>query len=473
MTKDNLQLKMFDELREKEIFELAKTYAFNYLDKIGERVVFPTQDALDNLKIFEEELPLSTSNTKSVIGLLNKYGSPATVAQTGGRYFGFVNGGAIPAGLAAKWIGDFWDQNTSMQVISPISSKLEVVVEKWLRQLFGLPERTVAGFVSGSFSAIFCGLLAARYRILKRQDWDVNEKGLRNSPPIRVITSRQTHSTVLKSIGLLGLGKENIEWVDVDDQGRIIPEKIPRLDDRTILILQAGNVNSGCYEDFEKICRLASDANSWVHIDGAFGLWAAAVASLKQLTKGMELANSWSVDGHKTLNTPYDCGIVLCEDKEALVSALHMSGSYIITGNERDGMFYTPEMSRRARIVELWAVMKFLGREGIDEMVLGLYQRALQFAEELRAYHFEILNDVVFNQVLVYYKTDEFTMKILRVLQELRVCWCGNSEWQGKKVIRISVCSWATTREDITKSVESFVLAREKAIKELDAVKVS
>jgi glutamate/tyrosine decarboxylase-like PLP-dependent enzyme len=460
----NIQSQMLEEISQKEIFELAKKYAYRYQQAVGERNVYPTQGALDNLRVFDEDLPQSPSSASQVIELLDRYGSPATVAQTGGRYFGFVNGGVVPAGLAAKWLADFWDQNTAMQVLSPISAKLEIVVEKWLKQLFGLPERTVAGFVSGSFSATFCGLAAARYRVLQRQNWDVNEKGLTNAPPIRIITSTQIHSTVIKAIGLLGLGKEHIEWVDVDNQGRIIPEMIPGLDDKSILVLQAGNVNSGCFEDFEKICADANKANAWIHVDGAFGLWAGAVASLRHLTKGIERANSWSVDGHKTLNTPYDSGIVLCEDKEAMVSALHMSASYIMLGQDRDGMFYTPEMSRRARIIELWAVMKYLGKEGIDEMVLGLHQRAIQFATALQKEGFQILNEVVFNQVLVYYQSDDVTMNIMQNVQDQRVCWCGSSLWLGKKVIRLSICSWATTQDDVRKSVDSFKKARDLAI---------
>jgi glutamate/tyrosine decarboxylase-like PLP-dependent enzyme len=338
---------------------------------------------------------------------------------------------------------------------------LEVVVEKWMNQLLGLPETTAAGFVSGSFSATLCGLAAARYRILNRQGWDINEKGLYNAPPIRIVTSKQAHSTILKAITILGLGKASIEWVEVDEQGRIIPELMPALDANTILTLQAGNVNSGCFEDIELLCTRANEANAWVHIDGAFGLWVAAVDSLKHLTKGLEKADSWAVDGHKSLNTPYDCGIVLCKDRDALVSALHMSGSYIQLGSERDGMFYTPEMSRRARIVELWAVMKFLGKSGINEMVLGLHHRAVQFAEELKQEGFEILNDVVFNQVLVYCQTDEKTLAILEKVQEQRDCWCGSSVWKNKKVIRISVCSWATTQEDVSRSVQSFVRAKQ------------
>lgn len=455
----NIQSNMFEEMASKEMFELAKEFAYEYQEGIAKRNVYPSQEAIDHLKFFEEELPVSNASAESIINLLAQYGSPATVAQTGGRYFGFVNGGVIPVALAVKWLTDFWDQNTGMQVISPVSSKLEVVVEKWLVQLFNLPAGTAAGFVSGSFVASYCGLAAARYRILKRNGWDINEKGLYHAPKIRIITSKQAHSTVAKAISLLGLGKENIEWVNVDAQGRIITREIPQPDENTIIILQAGNVNSGCFEDFNTICDLAKKYNSWVHIDGAFGLWAKASYPLAHLASGIEKADSWAVDGHKTLNTPYDCGIVMCKDKDALASALHMSGSYIVKGNERDGMFYTMEMSRRARIVELWAVMKYLGRDGISELVMQLHSRAAQFAEELKENGFEILNDVVFNQVLVHYKSDEDTLTILDSIQKQRVCWCGPSEWQGKKVIRISVCSWATTEEDITKSVQSFVNA--------------
>lgn len=448
---------MYSEMHDRSIFDRAHSFSHQYLENIFDRDVFPTEEAIKNLAQFEEEMPSEPMEAMDVINELNKYGSPATVSQLGGRYFGFVNGSAVPAGLAAKSLSTFWDQNAGMQVISPISAKLETIVESWLNQLFDLPPGTAAGFVSGTSMATFCGLAAGRYRQLKRLGWDINEEGLFNAPQLRVVTSKQAHSTVLKAVALLGFGKNNIEWVDVDDQGRIMPELIPELDERTILILQAGNVNSGSFEEFEIICDKARKANAWVHIDGAFGLWAGAVEELKYLTRGIEKANSWAVDGHKTLNTPYDCGIVLCEDKEALVSALHMSGSYIILGDQRDGMFYTPEMSRRARIIELWATMKYLGRKGINEMVYGMHERAVQFAEALeQSDGFEVLNDVVFNQVIVRCETDELTIGTMARIQDLRQCWVGGSSWNGRKVIRISVCSWATTQEDVVRSVKSF-----------------
>lgn len=452
---------MRQEMTDKKIFNQAKEYAFDYADKALERGVYPTEEAIEKLGIFDERLPGKTEDPSGIIELLHKYGSPATVAQIGGRYFGLVNGGVIPTALAVKWLNDFWDQNTPLFVTSPITSKLEAVAESWLKELFGLPESTVAGFVSGTSMSILCGLAAARFRIYQRLNWDINSRGFLNAPRVRIVAGLHAHATVLKAIALLGFGKDTIEWVDVDDQGRMMPDKIPVLDERTILVLQAGNVNSGSFDHFNEICEKAQKTNAWIHIDGAFGLWAAGSEELKYLTSGIEKADSWSVDGHKTLNTPYDCGIVMCRDKEALVSALQATGSYIVYGENRDGMLYTPEMSRRARATELWATMKYLGREGISELVYRLHERAKQFADGLSENGFNILNEVVFNQVLVACDSDPETEETLKNLQELRECWCGGSQWFDKKVIRISVCSWATTEEDVRRSVLSFVKARD------------
>ncbi|MCF7568704.1 pyridoxal-dependent decarboxylase [Sabulilitoribacter arenilitoris] len=314
MKDDIIQNQMFQEIKNKEIFKQAHQYTFDYLDNIFDRNVYPTDEALANLSKFDEEFPQESTRASSVLYMLNQYGSPATTATLGGRYHGFVIGSALPVGLAAKNLGTIWDQAPSMNVLSPIGSKLETIVEKWLIELFHLPNKSSAGFVSGTSTASLCGLAAARYRILQRNNWDINNKGLTNAPKIRIVTGKQAHSTILKAIGILGLGVDNIEWVDVDNQGRIIADLMPDLDENTILILQAGNVNSGAFDDFETICEKANKANSWVHIDGAFGLWANAVEELKYLTKGISKATSWAVDGHKTLNTPYDCGIILCSD---------------------------------------------------------------------------------------------------------------------------------------------------------------
>ncbi len=460
-----IQDRMFSEIQS-GIFEKAEAYGLTYLAEAFDRHVAPTPEALAALSRFDESMPTKPGEADKIIEMLHQFGSPATVATIGGRYFGFVTGSAIPASLAAKNLSIFWDQVTAMQVMSPVTSKLETIVEKWLVELLGLPPHTVAGFVSGSSMANFCGLAAARYRILKNQGWDITEQGLFDAPKIRVVTGRHAHSTVLKAISLVGLGKSNIEWVDVDDQGRIIPELIPELDSRTLLILQAGNVNSGSFDDFKVICQKAKSQGAWIHIDGAFGLWAQATKKLKHLTEGFEFADSWAADGHKTINTPYDSGLILCADKEALVSSLHMSGGYIVKGEGRDGMYYTPEMSRRARVIELWAALKYLGKEGIDQMIQGFHDRAVQFSEGLKKIKgFHVINDVVFNQVLVRCESDELTDQTIAKIQEQRECWVGGSTWQGKKVIRISVCSWATTKTDIERSIKSFENALAMALK--------
>ena len=464
---NTLQENMFHEMEQKNIFRQAQKYAFDYADAIRERNVYPTPAAIANLDTFVEELPESSGNAAEVIQKLDQYGTPASVAQTGGRYFGFVNGGVIPASLAVRWLSDFWDQNTALYVMSPVAAKLEEVCESWLKKLFNLPVKVVAGFVNGTSSAIFSGLEAARYRIFKNNGWDINRKGFYGAPKLRVIAGRLAHGSVVKAISLLGFGTDNIEWVMTDEQGRIIPSEVPKLDENTILILQAGNVCSGAFDSFDEIYKKAGKSKAWVHIDGAFGLWAAASGRLNYLTKGMEKADSFSVDGHKTLNTPYDSGIVLCNDKEALTHALHASGSYIAYSENRDGMLYTPEMSRRARVVELWAALKYLGKEGIDELVSGFHSRAVQMAQELKTENFQILNDVVFNQVLVSCENDKITEQTMRYIEESGECWVGGAVWGGKKVIRISICSWATTEDDITRSVRAFVTARNKAVQEL------
>jgi len=456
-----IQNKLFNEIRNKNIFTLAKDYGLEYLETVFERNVFPDKTALKNLSKFDEPLSDGFTSSGEILKKLNEFGAPASVAQVGGRYFGFVDGGVVPAGLSSRLLSDFWDQNTAMYAMSPIASKLETVVQKWLRELFRLPETMVAGFVSGSSMATFCGLAAARYRILQRNEWDINQKGLYGAPRVRIVTGNQAHSTVIKAVTLLGMGKGNIEFAETDSQGRIIPEKIPPLDSNTILILQAGNVNTGSFDDFKTICEKAVSARPWIHIDGAFGLPCRAVNELKHLTSGMEMADSWSFDGHKTLNTPYDNGIILCNDEEALTASLRMSGPYIGQNENRDGILYTPEMSRRARIIELWATLKSLGKIGIGEMIYGMHLRAKQFAKELEDADFEILNEIHFNQVLVHYRDNETTLKILKKVQELGICWCGSSKWGGKDVIRISVCSWATTEKDITLSAGSFIKARE------------
>lgn len=444
-----------------EDLALAHDLALSYANQVNDMRVYPGKEAINNLSMFEEALSEEPEDTKNILKMLDKYGSPATIAQTGGRYFGFVCGGILPSALCSKWLSDAWDQNSALFVLSPVASKLEEVCENWLKQLLKLPDDTVAGFVSGSSTATICGLLAGRNYLLGNLGYDVTGKGLFNAPQIKIVLSEEAHSTVFKALSIIGLGNTKLIKVPTDGQGRIKADEIPELDNRTLLILQAGNVNTGAFDDFDSICRKANAAGAWVHIDGAFGLWAAACEKMNHLTKGIELADSWSVDAHKTLNAPYDNGIILCRHKDILVNAMHMTGSYIIYNENRDGMLYTPEMSRRARAIDLWATLKGLGRRGVAELVEELHCKAVYFSRLLQDGGLQILNDVVYNQVLVYFDNDRKTEALIKGVQESGVCWMGGSKWSGKSVMRISVCSYKTTYDDIEISAKEILRVAE------------
>jgi len=456
----NLRTKMKSELVDKSIFEQAKAHAYRYIDEVTEMDVFPQKEALAQLQHFDQPLQDDTIEASDMIDMLHKYGTPNTTAQTGGRYFGFVNGGAVPAALAAKWLADVWDQNGGLFYTSAINAKLEQVCEAWLKDIFNLPESTVAGFVSGTSTANLCAIAAARYRILHNQGWDVNKKGLIGSPGFRIVAHEQVHSSIKRTFAMLGLGYESVEWIPADDQGRMIVSEMPPLDENCLLLLQAGNANTGSFDHFDEVCNIANKAGAWIHIDGAFGLWAGASESLKHLTNGIEKATSWAVDGHKTLNTPYDCGIVMCADADALLAAMQATGEYIVYSDQRDAMMYSQEMSKRARAIELWATMKYLGKSGIDELVTGLHIRAKQLEKGLVAEGFEIINDVVFNQVLVACSNDELTRRTLTTLQNSGTLWLGGSTWNKRPVIRVSVCSWMTDEKDIERTIQAFIDAR-------------
>lgn len=465
MSFEHLKDNMKKQLKTKELLEKAKNYAYKYIDNLEDLKVYPDEEAISRLEIFDEPLPASSSSPLDIIDLLNKFGSKSTIAQSGGKYFGFVNGGIIPVALASKWISDAWDQNSALFVMSPIASKLEEICEKWIVDLLGLPSDTAAGFVSGSSTAIICALATARNKLLLNQNWDVNKNGLFGAPPIRVVLSEQAHSSIFKALSLIGLGKDRVELVPADSQGRMILNKLPQIDSNTLLIAQAGNVNSGAFDPFDKLCTIANQAGAWIHIDGAFGLWAAASPDKYNLIKGFENADSWSTDAHKTLNTPYDCGIVLCKNRSALVDTMQATASYILYSNNRDGMLYTPEMSRRARSIELWATLKYLGRSGVCGLIDELCMNARYFADKLSENGFMVMNDIVFNQILVKCETPEKTKATLKNIQTSGTCWCGSAIWQGDPVIRISVCSWQTTKDDIDECVKTFIKSREMASK--------
>lgn len=460
MNSSPLQTTMLEQLNDKHLFDLARSQAYDYLDTLRARRVYPGESALAALSLFHEAMPPTPCPAEEVLRLLHTHGSPATVAQSAGRYFGFVNGGALPAALAARWLADIWDQNAALSVMSPVVAELESVCEEWLVELFGLPSGTAAGFVGGSATATLCGLAAGRDKILQAFGWDLGADGLFGAPRPRIILGEQAHATVWKALRLLGFGRAQVEIVPADAQGRLRADRLPALDASCLLVAQAGNVNSGSFDPLKEICRRARLAGAWVHVDGAFGLWAAACESTRFLTDGVAQADSWSVDAHKTLNAPYDVGVVLCRNRDALLEAMRIGASYIPDGEQRDGMRLTPEMSRRARVVELWATLKSLGRAGVTDLLERLCRHARRFGQDLAAHGFRVLNEVVFNQVLVACDTPAHTTATLAQLQRAGECWCGGTFWQGEPVIRISVCSWATTDDDVQRTVAAFVDAR-------------
>ena len=439
-------------------------YAADYIDAVEEMSAFPNEKALLALQEFVEEFPRNGTKVSEVIKKLHDVGASGTTAQIGGRYFGFVNGGLLPVAHAAEWIADTWNQNGALAVMSPVSAKLEEVCERWLVELLGLEQGTAMGLVTGSSNATLCALAAARNSLLDGMGYDVKKNGLRNAPPLHILVSEDAHASVGAALFVLGFGREEITTLSTDKYGRIQAETIPEMNSRTLCILQAGNVNGGSYDPIDEICDKAKKAGAWVHIDGAFGLWAAASRKYRQFIKGMEKADSWSVDAHKTLNAGYDCGIVLCRHRDALVSALQASGSYISYGEQRDGMLYTTEMSRRARAIPLWAVLKALGASGVEQLIDTLCERAEYFADRLKAAGFNVINPVFFNQFMVACETDAKTEAVLRAIQNSGVCWCSGSRWKGRNVVRVSVCSHATTQEDINQSVTVFKNALQREV---------
>jgi glutamate/tyrosine decarboxylase-like PLP-dependent enzyme len=433
----------------------AAERGMRYAETIRERRVSPSPEAIEALRAFDEPFPDSPTPPEEIICQLDELGSPATVASTGSRYFGFVTGGILPAAMAASWLMSAWDQNGGLRIGSPIGAKLEDVALAWLVDALGLPKETAVGFVTGATMANFTGLAAARHYLLAKKGWDVEAKGLYGAPEIKVVVGDEVHVSLLQALQMLGLGKERLIRVPVDSQGRMLADKLPELDDLTILCIQAGNVNSGAFDPAKAICEKAKEAGAWVHVDGAFGLWVLASPKLKALAEGLELADSWATDGHKWLNVSYDNGLVFCRHPEAMRGAMGVSAAYLITGAEREPDHYTPELSRRARGVEIWAALKSLGRKGLADLIERDCQLAARFAAGLKAAGFEILNEVVINQVLVSFGDKEKTLKTIAAIQEDGTMWAGQSVWQGKTGMRISVSSWATTEADIDRCVEA------------------
>lgn len=441
---------------------LAAKKAADYLNGVRGRSVPPSPAAILDLAHLDETLPEAPADATCVLELLDRIGSPATVATAGGRFFGFVNGGAIPVSVAATWLSSAWDQNAALRVMSPAAAAFEDVALRWVREALGLPAECGGSIVTGASVANMTGLAAARHELLKRSGWDVESDGMFGAPPLTVVVGDQVHASLLKGLGLLGLGRKRLVRVPADEQGRMRADSIPPLDDRTIVCIQAGNVNSGAFDPAGDVCRRAHEQGAWVHVDGAFGLWAAASPRYRHLTAGFELADSWATDGHKWPNVGYDCGIALVRNADAVRAAMSVSAAYFRPGELREPSNYTPEMSRRARGVELWATLRSLGRRGLADLIERTCRHARRFADGLREAGYEILNDVVINQVLVSFGEPEITRAVIAKLQADGSCWCGGTEWQGRAAMRISVSSWATTEEDVETSLAAMLRIAEE-----------
>lgn len=442
----------------KELLTNAAHRAIRYLEGIGERPVAPTAAAIEQLRAFDEPLPDRQTDPAETLQLLDDIGSPGTTAMAGPRFFGFVIGGSLPVTLAANWLAGAWDQNTGLWRPTPTTSLLEQISLRWLLDVLRLPPECSGAFVTGATVANFCALAAARHSVLKHAGWNAEADGLFGAPPITVIVSAEAHPSVTKSLGLLGLGRSRVVKIPVDNQGRILAAHLPAISGPTIVCVQAGNVNTGAFDPTAEICRIAHAQGAWVHVDGAFGLWAAAAPSRAHLAAGIADADSWATDAHKWLNVPYDCGLAFVRDQYSLPAAMAITAEYLPTETEhRNPADFTPELSRRARGVEVWAALRSLGREGITDLIERNCAQARRFADQLSAAGFKILNDVVLNQVLVSFGDAVKTQRVIQELQEDGTCWCGVTVWQGRTAMRISVSCWATTDADVDRSVAAMI----------------
>jgi glutamate/tyrosine decarboxylase-like PLP-dependent enzyme len=438
----------------------AADRAIQYLTALPSRSVAPAPEAVAALTALDVRLPEQPTDPASVLQLLDETASPATTAMAGPRFFGFVVGGSLPAALAANWLAGAWDQKSAFRSVAPATARLEEVSLRWLVDLFGLPAGTAAGFTTGATVANFTALAAARHAVLARAGWNVEADGLFGAPPVTVVVGDEVHSSLVKALGMVGLGRNRVVRVPADGQGRMRAEEMPLVSGPAIVCAQAGNVNTGAVDPLAEICARAEDSGAWVHVDGAFGLWAAAVPSLQHLTAGVENADSWATDAHKWLNVPYDSGLAFVRAPEALRAAMSVSADYLPpAGGQRNPSDYTPEMSRRGRGVEVWAALMSLGRSGLVDLIERNCRLARRFATELSAAGFEIVNDVVLNQVLVSFGDADVTDRIVAAVQADGTCWCGGTVWHGRPAVRISVSSWATTDDDVTRSVDAITKA--------------
>ena len=449
----------------RELLVEAANRAANYIEGLRVRDVRPLRGAVERLlQALDSPLPDNPSRPTDVLALLDDYGSPATVASAGGRYFGFVTGGALPVTVAAQYLAAGWDQNCFGFVSSPAVACIESTALRWVKEALSLPASAEGTLVTGATMANFTCLAAARNRILQQQGWDVDRQGLFGAPALTIVLGEEAHASIYKVLSMLGLGRDRILRVPSDDQGRMRPELLPSIEGPAVVCIQAGNVNSGAFDPAGDVIEWAHRCNAWVHVDGAFGLWALASPVQASRARGFVEADSWAMDAHKWLNVPYDSGIAVVRDPEALRRAMSISGAYLpLAGEHRDALNLTPDSSRRARAVEIWSALKSLGRSGLTELVNRNCDQARKMAVELKQAGVEVLNDVVLNQVVVTFGDDDRTRRVISSIQDAGRCWCGGSTWRGRAVMRISVSSWATTDEDVELSVRAVLDAARTA----------
>lgn len=441
-----------------QLLQSAAGRAIGYLKGLDSRSVAPADEAVRNLKALDETLPAGPEAPEKVLQIMDEICSPATMATAGRRFFGFVIGGSLPITLAANWLAGAWDQTSSLYKVTPSTAHLEQVALEWLLDLFGLPSCSGAAFVTGATMANFSALAAARHSVYTKAGWDIEGQGLIGAPPFTVIAGEEAHPSVLKALGMLGLGRNRLVRVPVDSQGRMRADRFPDIKGPAIVCVQAGNVNTGSFDPIAEICSRAHEARAWVHVDGAFGLWATAAPSCAHLAKGIANADSWATDAHKWLNVPYDSGLAFVRNPDDLRAAMAITAEYLPTESDhRNPADFVPELSRRARGVEIWAALKALGRSGVADMIERNCRQAQRFAEGLRKAGFRILNDVVLNQVLVSFGDAERTKQVIARIQVDGTCWCGGTVWQGTTAMRISASSWATTDQDVDRSLNAIL----------------
>lgn len=437
--------------RELTVLRDADDRALRYVAGIGDRPVYPDADAVAALSAFREPLSDDGHGAASTVELLDRVGSAAAVETNGSRYFGFVIGGTLPVAAAADRLALAWDNSASSATGSPALAAIEKVAGEWLVDILDLPRESAVGFSTSAASGTVVALAAARRTILRRAGWDLDQHGLHNAPGVRVVASELAHVVVTKALRVLGFGLDAVTFAPTDADGRIDPARLPEIDARTILILQAGEVNTGEFDPFERIMDAGGDLAGWVHVDGAFGLWARA-SRHRALTAGVERADSWTVDGHKWLNTPYDSAAVIVRDRTALVSAMHAGAAYSAATAD-DQMNLTLEFSRRARGLTIWAALRALGRRGVADQIERAVDLAAEAAAGLRDAGYTVLNRPVLNQVLVRAEDDAATARILAAAQASGKTWFGGTVWRGRPAFRISISSWRTRSEDIAELV--------------------